>query len=90
MIPLFARFRIQRRGRGFRLLFPVVLLWILVLASLIVLLPFLLIAALVTWRRGPGPVLLSAIPLFFALLFSLSGLHLDVKDADNQIFISFT
>ncbi len=90
MIPFFMRLRIQRRGKGFRLLFPVALLWILVLALMIALLPFLLMATLVTWRRGPGPALLAIFPLLFSLLFSLSGLHLEFKNADQQIFMSFT
>jgi prepilin signal peptidase PulO-like enzyme (type II secretory pathway) len=90
MIPLIMRLRIQGSGKGFRLLFPVVLLWILVLALMIVLLPFLLIGVLFTWRRGPGPALLAIYPLLFSVLFSLSGLHFEFENAKNRIFMSFT
>jgi len=90
MIPLVMRLRIQGSGKGFRLLFPVVLLWILVLAVMIALLPFFLIGVFITWRRGPGPALLAVYPLLFSALFSLSGLHVEVENAKNRIFMSFT
>jgi prepilin signal peptidase PulO-like enzyme (type II secretory pathway) len=90
MIPLVMRLRIQGSGTGFRLLFPVVLLWILVLALMIILFPFVLIGVLVTWRRGPGPALLAIYPLLFSVLFSLSGVQFDFENAKNRIYVSFT
>ncbi len=69
MIPLVMRLRIQGSGKGFRLLFPVVLLWILVLALMIILLPFLLIGVLITWRQGLGRPFGHLSPSFFRAFF---------------------
>jgi hypothetical protein len=65
--------------RRVRLFFPVILAWLLALALLIVALPFVLIAALVTADRGPGIRLLGLYPAFFKFVFATSGILIDVK-----------
>jgi hypothetical protein len=72
------------------LFFPVILLWIIVFAFLIALLPFVLVAALVTLPRGPGVRLLVLYPVVFEAVFALSGLRVDVAShRNNKVFISF-
>jgi hypothetical protein len=91
MIPFFMHFRVRSAGRrGFGVYFPVILIWIIIVALLIILLPFLLLAALVTWRRGPGFGLLLIYPLFFSILWHLAGLHIETKNAENEVLIDFS
>ncbi len=90
MLPIIMHFKIrQAGGRGFGLYFPVILVWILASAVLIALLPFLLLAALLTCYRGPGFALLVVYPLFFSTLSNLGGLRIDVKSAQNELLIDF-
>jgi hypothetical protein len=91
MIPTIMRLDIRKRDRrGVRLLFPVILVWIIVFALLIAAFPFVLIAALAMRRNGPGIRLLLLYPGFFAAIFSLSGLRVDVASrGDGKVFISF-
>jgi hypothetical protein len=82
--------RVYEEGkRRFRFFFPVILIWIIAAALLIVLLPLVLIAALVTWRSGPGKLLLIAYPIFFTVLFRLSGLHIEIGNLKKELLIHF-
>ncbi len=88
MIPMLMKMKIVERGRKkVNLSFPIILLWIAVLALLIVLLPFVLIAALLLWPQGYGKIPLAVYAILFSLIFSLSGLHIQVEDKKNQILI---
>jgi hypothetical protein len=90
MLPLFMHLKIRPAGkRGFRLWFPVILVWIVVLALLIVLLPFLLLGALFTLRRGPGLAILLIYPLFLSVLWHLGGLHIETENAESEVLIDF-
>jgi len=90
MLPFWLRLRIAKPGhRGFRLWFPVILIWIILAALLIALFPLMLLAALITRRNGPGKVLLLLYPMLAAVLWNLSGLHIEAKDDENDILIDF-
>jgi hypothetical protein len=90
MMPMIMRMRVYEEGkRTFRFFFPVILIWIIVAALMIVLLPLVLIAALVTWRSGPGKLLLIAYPIFFSVLFELSGLHIEIVNLKRELLIHF-
>lgn len=90
MLPLIVRFKLKEPGRrGFGLWFPVIVIWILLAALMLVLLPFLLLAALVTWGRGPGPRLLLVYPLLVAVLWNLGGLTIDVDQKQSAFLIDF-
>jgi len=90
MLPMIMHFKIRQAGRrGFGVYFPVILVWILAGALLIALLPFILLAALLTCFRGPGFTLLAVYPMFFSILWHLGGLHIDVKNARNELLIDF-
>ncbi len=90
MIPLMMKLKVHKNGRRFGLVFPVIIIWVLLLSLMIVLFPLALIAALITWRRGPGKALLLIYPLLFSVLIYLSGLHIEVGDPRNRILISFS
>ncbi len=91
MISMVMRLDVQKtEGRGVRLFFPVIIVWILAFALLLVALPFVLIAALVTVGRGPGLRLLGFYPVFIQILFASSGLRIDVGSRRNgKVFIAF-
>ena len=91
MIPMAMRLEVgDRDRRGVCLWFPVIVLWIVTFALLIAVLPIVLVAALATRRSGPGIRLLVFYPAFFAAVFSLSGLRVDVASrGDDKVFISF-
>ncbi len=91
MIPMIMRLDIRNPDRrGVWLIFPMILVWIIVFAFLIASLPFVLVAALVTLRRGPGIQLLLFYPVFITAVFALSGLHVDIASHRNhKVFISF-
>jgi hypothetical protein len=92
MIPLFMHLKVRSAGsRDFGLWFPIVLIWILLAALLLVLLPFLLLAALITaWTgKGPGFALLLVYPLLASLLWNLGGLHVETKNGRSEFLIVF-
>jgi hypothetical protein len=83
-------FRIRKDGRrAFGFFFPIILIWIILAALLIILLPFVLLAAILTWRRGPGRMLLLVYPMMATVLWHLSGLYIETKNVENEILIDF-
>ncbi len=92
MLPMLVRIKFEEPGRrGFRLWFPVILVWILLAALMILVLPFMLLAALVTLRSGPGVRLLLVYPLLASVLWNLGGLIVDVdqKAKGSALLIDF-
>jgi hypothetical protein len=90
MLPILVHFRVRKDGkRPFGIYFPVILVWIILAALLIILFPFVLLAAVLTWRRGPGRWLLLVYPMMASVLGHLSGLHIETKNVENEILIDF-
>jgi hypothetical protein len=90
MFPFWLRLRVGKPGRRpFRLWFPIILIWIILAALLLALFPLMLLAALVTWRRGPGKYLILLYPMLAVVLWNLAGLHIEAKDDENDILIDF-
>ena len=88
MIPMVMHIYISEEGKKkFRLFIPLILVWILLLPLLVILLPFLLIAALLAWPSGYGRLLLSAIPMLLSVIGSLSGLRIHVEDRGKQVHV---
>lgn len=90
MLPIWMRLRIVRPDeRRITLGFPVIIVWIFVAALILLLLPFVLIAYLVTWGQGTGRTLLLAYPLVWSILWNLSGLHVETKSAETDVLVDF-
>ena len=90
MLPFGMRLKVRSRaGRRVSLWFPVILLWVVLRGLMLAVLPFMILAALPVWRDGPGWRLLLVYPLLFTLLWNLSGLHIEKRDARNDVLISF-
>ena len=91
MLPMILRMRIVgESGKRFSLFFPVILVWIVLFALLLAVLPLVLLAAILTCPWSPGFRLLAIYPLLFAVLFNLSGLHIDVQNARQVVYLKFT
>jgi hypothetical protein len=90
MLPLIVRLKVKEPGRrGFGLWFPVIFIWVILAALMLLLLPFLLLAAILTSWRGPGPRLLLIYPLVASVLWHLGGLTIDVDGPTNTVLIDF-
>jgi len=90
MLPMIVRLKVKEPGRrGFGIWFPVIVVWIILAALMLVLLPFLLLAALVTLGRGPGARLLLVYPLLGSVLWNLDGLTIDVNQKQRLLLIDF-
>jgi len=90
MLPVVMRFKIRRqKGRGLGLWFPVIIIWVLLAALLVLVLPFVLLAAILTWRTGPGRLLLLVYPLTANVLANLSGLHVEIAGGADEILVDF-
>jgi hypothetical protein len=88
--PLWMKIRVVEGGKNkLRLWFPLVLVWLVLLALAIVLSPIILLASLILWRNGIGKKLLMFGPMFFCLLGTLHGLNIQTESIDNQFIISF-
>jgi hypothetical protein len=90
MLPMIVRLQVREPGRrGVRLWFPAILVWILLLAVMLVILPFMLLGALFTLWRGPGLRLLLVYPLLAAVLWNLGGLTIDTEEKERAFLIDF-
>ncbi len=69
------------------LILPLFLVWILLLPIVILLTPFVLLAALVLWPSGYGRTILGLGPALFAVLCALSDLHVQVEGDENKTLI---
>lgn len=79
MIPLWMWIRVEAPGKR-RVAFPLPLFlaWLLIGALLLLLLPLVLLAAILSWPFGWGWPLLRMYGQVFVLIGSLSGLQFDV------------
>jgi len=89
MMPMLMRLKVSRNPNGSGVMLPVFFVWILLFALMVILFPFVLIAALFTWRSGQGKWLLLTYPLLVSVLFNLSGLHIEIEHSDENILIAF-
>jgi hypothetical protein len=90
MLPVIMKVRFSEgERRTFGLWFPVIFVWVLLAALLVVLLPFLVLAAILAWPSGYGKRILSVYPLLGSVLFNLSGLHIELAQTRRHILIDF-
>ncbi len=90
MIPLLAKLRLPgKNARTITLYFPVFLVWLLLFMISILLLPFLFIAAVLTWKTGQGRIIINTFPMIFITIWHMRGLLIDVKTSDVEFYLSF-
>ncbi len=88
MIPLIMRIHIvEENKKKVGLILPLFLAWILLLPFIIILTPFVLLAALILWPSGYGKVILGIGPALFSVISALSDLHIHVEKPDSRVLI---
>ncbi|MCY4528217.1 MAG: hypothetical protein OXD46_04205 [Chloroflexi bacterium] len=68
---------------------PLILVWPLVLALHVILLPWIVAVAVVTWRSGWGMPILLCWPALFHLCCVLRGLKVEVTETNELVLIYF-
>jgi hypothetical protein len=87
-LPLMMRLRVQEPGKkNVRLFLPLFLVWLLLFPLLLLAAPLVLLVAALTWKSGRGRALLASIPLLIAVVWNLSGLHIQVEKPDSRFWI---
>ena len=90
MLPMILKIKIPREDRKpVNLYLPFFLVWLLVFAVFLVLLPFILIAGLFTWHLGYGKIVIMAFPMLFHLIWHMQGLVVDVEGKDGTVYMAF-
>jgi len=87
--PTLMRLRIMQNGRGVSLWLPLFLIWPLVIAVQLALLPFLLLAIIVLWPSGWGERLFAASITLICVVCALRGLAIEVDRPEQQVNIAF-
>ncbi|MBN1223300.1 MAG: hypothetical protein JXB23_08610 [Candidatus Aminicenantes bacterium] len=77
----------EKGKKKFRLIIPLFLVWIILFALLLVMLPFILVASLLAWPSGYGRVILGTIPMLFSVLWALSGLKIHIESRDKLVYL---
>jgi len=89
MIPMMMKMLIQEEGKkSVKLFIPLILVWIVLFALLVILLPFLLLAAIFAWPSGYGRIILAVIPMLFSIIWSMSGLKIQVCSKNKQVYLN--
>ena len=87
--PSILRVRVLDDDSRVSLWIPLILVWPLVGALYLLLLPFVLIAAVLTWRRGWGKAILLGGPALFRLYCALRGLEVDFTEPKRSVLVYF-
>ena len=77
----------EENKKKVRLILPLFIVWILVLPFIILLTPFVLLAALVLWPSGNGKRILRTGPALYSVISALSSLHIQVEKPDSKVLI---
>jgi len=90
MIPVWMKVKVKEKGkRTVNIPLPLFLVWIIVFALLIAVLPLVLVAAILAYPFGTSKTILYSYFMIYALIFSLSGLrvNVDTKEQDKTVYI---
>jgi hypothetical protein len=89
MIPMILRIKIFNEGEKKRSIFiPLAILWLILLALFVLLLPIFLIAALIAWAQGYGRVVAGMIPGLFRVFGALKGLSFEIGTHQKLVAVS--
>ena len=87
--PSILRIRIVKKGKKkLGLWLPLFLLWPVILALLVMLLPLLFVLAICPRRGAEGGMIVAGLPQVFVIACALRGLKVDVQEDDQQIQVS--
>jgi len=86
--PMFMKLGFGKRHGKFKVWLPLFVIFPFLVVILLLMAPFLLLAALVLWSFGWGKPFLFIIPMLFGLLWALRGLEIDINDKWQNVSIS--
>ena len=90
MIPTMVCINVAGRDeKRFKIVFPIVVIWILLLAIMLLFVPLMIIVSLIIWPTGYGRLLLLFPVSFFETIFAMRDLMVDVKSKNEIFYISF-
>jgi len=91
MIPVWMKIKVvEKEGRKITIPLPLFLVWILVFALLIAVFPLVLVAGILAYPFGRSRKIFCLYFMIYALIFSLSGLRVDVDshEKDKTVYIN--
>ena len=89
MIPVYMNINVvSNNEKNIKLFFPLIILWVILFALLIILAPIVLVLSGILWRKRLGKALLLAYPMTFSVINSFSGLIVHVEKRDKRILIN--
>ncbi len=89
MIPLTMRLGIKKKtGKNFYLWLPLFLIWLIFIPIFILLSPLVLLIALILWPTGKGKIILYFFPVFFRLIWCMSGLNVDIQTKSGTFYLN--
>ena len=86
--PALLRVRVQNDERRVRLWVPIIVLWPLLAAVVLLATPIVVLVAAFSWRVGRGRSVLLGWSLLLYLLTSLRGLRVEVASGEARVFLS--
>jgi hypothetical protein len=90
MIPVWMKIKVvEKEGKKVCIPLPLFLVWIIVFALLIAVFPLVLVAGILAYPFGYSKTIFYSYFMIYALIFSLSGLRVDVdtKEKDKTVYI---
>jgi hypothetical protein len=85
MIPVWIKVRVlEKGGKKTKFSFPLIIGWVFLFALLIAVSPLVIVLGIITWPFGYGKTIIFSYLMIFALIFSLSGLMVEVDTEDKE------
>ena len=88
-VPMFLYLRFPTGGGSFGMWLPWFLIYPIVLALMLLVLPFVLVAAIILLPLGKAQPVIMAGPYLWRLLFAMGGLRVDVKTGVHEVQLNF-
>jgi hypothetical protein len=85
---MWVHIKVHNKDANFGLWLPLVLLYPIVLAILLILSPFILLALIIIWLCGRGNWALFTLKTIWVAFCSLHGFKVDVQNPHDTVFIS--
>jgi hypothetical protein len=86
-LPVLMRVQVRGENRGVNLWLPLFIIFPIVAVILLVLLPFMLLAAVILWPFGWGGLLVGIIPAVARCICAMPGLKVDVENGQEKVNI---
>lgn len=86
--PCLMRVRIDKPDGKINLWLPLFIILPVVGVIMLILAPFVLVAAVILWRFGWGRLLLLAVPAIFACICAMRGLEVKVDQTQEKVLVS--